>query len=139
MKLSVKSDYAVRAVLGLSLSYGSGKAVRVEKLANDHNIPANYLVQILLELKNHGLVSSQRGKDGGYLLAKPPEDISWGDVIRCIHGPIFEPPSQSDSKSNPVITASWEKLQNALDQTANSLTFDKLVADSESDQEMYYI
>ena len=61
MKLSVKSDYAARAVLGLARHYPNGEALRVEDLASDQHIPANYLVQILIELKAQALVI---GTDG---------------------------------------------------------------------------
>ena len=72
MKLSVKSDYAARAVLGLSRQYSTGAAVRADDLADEQGIPVNYLVQILIELKAAQIVRSQRGKEGGYLLARPP-------------------------------------------------------------------
>ena len=139
MKLSIKSDYGVRAVFGLSRHYGTGKAFRVEKLAREQNIPANYLVQILLELKNQGIVTSQRGKDGGYLLAKSPSEVSFGDVLRCIHGAIFEAPAMNDSNVHQAVKNSWIKLQKQLDETANEMTFDKLIAVADNDQEMYYI
>ena len=98
MKLSVKSDYAVRAVLELARHYGAGVVRRVEELALEQGIPPNYLVQILLELKAKQLVRSVRGKDGGYLLARPPSQITMGDVLRAIHGRVFESPAQSDPK-----------------------------------------
>ena len=70
MKLSLKSDYATRAVLALARRYHEGKAQRVESLAVQHSIPPKYLVQILLELKSKNIVKSIRGKEGGYLLAR---------------------------------------------------------------------
>lgn len=139
MKLSIKSDYGVRAVFGLSKHYGTGKAIRIEKLAKEQGIPANYLVQILLELKNHGIVTSQRGKEGGYLLAKAPSEVSFGDVLRCIHGTIFETPAMEDGEVHQVLRNSWVQLQTVLDETANKLTFDKLIVMAQGDQEMYYI
>ena len=84
VKLSVKSDYAMRAVLDLARAHPSGEVQRVEDIAGRHGIPANYLVQILLELKARGLVRSVRGKEGGYRLAKPPAEITFGDVLRGI-------------------------------------------------------
>ena len=89
MKLSVKSDYAMRAVLELARAHPSGAVQRVEDIAGRHGIPPNYLVQILLELKARGLVQSVRGKEGGYRLAKPPAEITFGDVLRGIHGSVF--------------------------------------------------
>ena len=86
MKLSVKSDYAARAVLGLARHYPTGEVLRIEQLATGQNIPPNYLVQILIELKAQGIAKSVRGKEGGYLLARAPAEISLGDVLRAVHG-----------------------------------------------------
>ena len=72
VKLSVKSDYAARAVLWLSQHYQEGVARTVEEMASAQGIPPNYLVQILIELKSARIVKSLRGKSGGYLLARPP-------------------------------------------------------------------
>ena len=77
MKLSVKSDYAARAVLGLARQFPSGQAVRADDVAAEQMIPVNYLVQILIELKSAQIVRSVRGKEGGYLLARPPAEITW--------------------------------------------------------------
>ena len=81
MKLSVKSDYAARAVLGLARHYPTAVALRVEDLAAEQGVPANYLVQILIELKAQGIARSVRGKEGGYLLARPPAEITMADVL----------------------------------------------------------
>ena len=86
MKLSVKSDYAARAVLGLARHFHTGRAVRVEQLAAEQGISANYLVQILIELKAQGIARSVRGKEGGYLLSRAPTQITMGDVLRAVHG-----------------------------------------------------
>ena len=90
MKLSVKSDYAMRAVLWLAQHYAEGAARTVEEMASAQGIPPNYLVQILIELKSAQIVKSLRGKAGGYLLARAPARISFGDVLRCVHGEVFE-------------------------------------------------
>ena len=65
MKLSAKSDYAARAVMGLARHYQSGASMRVEDLAAEQGIPSNYLVQILLGFKSREIVRSVRGKEGG--------------------------------------------------------------------------
>ncbi len=95
MKLSVKSDYAARAVLGLSRHY-PGRALRIEIIAAEQEIPANYLVQILIELKAQGIVRSVRGKEGGYLLGRPPAQITLGDVLRATNGSVFDTPALTD-------------------------------------------
>ena len=139
MKLSVKSDYAARAVLGLSRQYQSGKALRVEDLANDQNIPQNYLVQILIELKSQKIVKSVRGKEGGYLLNKDPEDITFGEILRCIHGAIFEPAALGNNECPQALKSAWKQMQSSLDTTADSIHFRSILEQDNQTREMYYI
>ena len=139
MKLSVKSDYAARAVIGLARHYPTGAALKVEELAADSGTPANYLVQILIELKSRHIVKSVRGKEGGYLLARPPAEISMGDVLRCVHGRVFDPPALGDPHCPPELRAAWQKLQAALDEAADSITFQQLLDDGAGKEKMYYI
>lgn len=139
VKLSVKSDYAARAVLGLARHYATGAAVRVEDLAAENGIPPNYLVQILIELKAQRIVKSQRGKEGGYSLAKVPSEITFGDVLRCVHGTVFESPGLDDPKSPPELRGAWEQLQRSLDGAANAITFQQLLDEAGDKEKMYYI
>jgi Rrf2 family transcriptional regulator, cysteine metabolism repressor len=139
LKLSVKSDYAARAVLGLSRRFGSGESVRVDDLAEEQGIPSNYLVQILIELKSQQIVKSQRGKEGGYLLARPPGEITFGDVLRCIHGQVFDSPALNDPKCPIELRKSWQLLQSTLDSTADSINFQELLEKSADREKMYYI
>lgn len=139
MKLSVKSDYAARAVLGLARQFHNGKSVRVEDLAREQGIPSNYLVQILLELKSQQIVKSQRGKEGGYLLARPPAEITFGDVIRCVHGEVFDSPAINDPQCPPELRNIWKNLQKLLDDSANAITFQEILEESVNKEKMYYI
>ena len=139
MKLSAKSDYATRAVLGLARRHSSGRSVRMEELAAEQGIPPNYLVQILIELKSQGIVKSLRGKDGGYLLARPPAEITMADVIRCVHGQVFDSPALADPQCPPELRAAWLKLQQTVDATAGAITFQKLLDQSVDKGKMYYI
>lgn len=139
MKLSVKSDYAARAVMSLARHYQNRAALKVEELAEENGIPANYLVQILIELKSHQIVRSVRGKEGGYLLARAPSEITLGDVIRCVHGYVFEPPALADPQCPPELRGAWHRLQTALEDTANAMTFQKLLDESSDKEKMYYI
>ena len=113
--------------------------VTMEELAAAQNIPANYLVQILIELKAQKIVKSLRGKEGGYLLARPPADITLGDVLRSVHGQVFDTPALSDPQCPPELRAAWKKLQTALDQTADSISFQQLVDQGAEKEKMYYI
>ena len=108
-------------------------------MATDQGIPPNYLVQILIELKSAHIVKSQRGKEGGYLLARPPGRITFGDVLRCIHGDIFDSPALSDSKCPAELRAAWQLLQKNLNDTSDAITFQQLVEQSLEKGKMYYI
>lgn len=139
MKLSVKSDYAARAVLGLARHYPAGQALRVEQLAEEQGLPANYLVQILIELKALGIARSVRGKQGGYLLGRAPADISLADVLRAIHGSVFDSPALSDPNCPQELRCAWEDLRLAMEQAASKITFQKLLDEGAGKEKMYYI
>jgi Rrf2 family protein len=139
VKLSVKSDYATRAVLGLARHYPTGEALRVEDLAVEQSVPANYLVQILIELKGQGIARSVRGKEGGYLLARPPAEISLGDVIRAVHGTVFDTPALSDTDCPPELRRAWQRLQQAVNDSADEITFQRLLEERAEKEKMYYI
>lgn len=139
MKLSAKSDYAARAVMGLSRRFASGESVRVEDLAASEGIPPNYLVQILIELKSQQIVKSVRGKEGGYLLARPPGDITMADVLKCVHGQVFDSPALTDPQCPPELRGAWRKLQQAVEETAAGINFQKLLEMCVDKEKMYYI
>lgn len=135
----MKSDYAARAVIGLARRHPAGEALKAEELAAEQNVPANYLVQILIELKSNRIVKSVRGKAGGYLLARPPAEITLGDVLRAVHGQVFDPPALSDSRCSPELHKAWTKLQTTLDETADGINFQQLLDESAEKEKMYYI
>jgi Rrf2 family transcriptional regulator, cysteine metabolism repressor len=137
--LSVKSAYAARAVIGLARHYHTGAAMKVEELAAENGVPPNYLVQILIELKSRHIVKSVRGKEGGYLLARPPAEITFGDVLRCVHGQVFEPPALASGECAPELRGAWRRLQQALDETADSINFQQLLEQGLDKEKMYYI
>jgi Rrf2 family protein len=86
MRVSAKVDYALRACAELAVA-GDGP-VKGERIAQAQEIPLKFLENILLDLKHAGLVSSQRGAEGGYWLARPPEEIPLAEIIRAVEGPI---------------------------------------------------
>ena len=139
MKLSVKSDYAARAVLGLARQHAAGKSQRIEDLAAAYSIPAGYLVQILIELKSRHIVRSVRGKAGGYLLAKPPAEITLGDVLRCVHGQVFDTPALADANCPAELRHAWERFRLGAETTADKITFQQILDESSDKAKMYYI
>jgi Rrf2 family protein len=92
--LSQKAKYALRALLHLAQA-PAGEAVLISDIATKHHIPKKFLEQILLDLKNHGVVQSWRGRSGGYALLKPRSEISFGQVLRIIDGPLAPLPCLS--------------------------------------------
>lgn len=139
VKLSVKSDYAMRAVLDLARAHPSGEVQRVEDIAGRHGIPPNYLVQILLELKARGLVRSMRGKEGGYRLARPPAEITFGDVLRGIHGEVFDTPALSNGQCPPELHRAWHRLKTAAEHASDTVNFQQLVEEGAAKEQMFYI
>ncbi len=89
MKLSKKGEYALRSLIDLGIAADVGRElVQVAELAEKELIPAKFLEQIMQELKSAGFITSQRGKFGGYRLARPADDISIGEIVRLIDGPL---------------------------------------------------
>ena len=87
MRMSAKAEYAVRAMTQLAAT-APGVVVKTDDLAKSQGIPAQFLVDILSDLRADRLVRSHRGRDGGYELARPAGQISVADVLRCIDGPL---------------------------------------------------
>ena len=87
VRISAKADYALRASVELAAA-GSVGPVKGERIAQAQEIPLKFLENILIEMRHAGLVRSQRGRDGGYWLAKPAEEISIADVVRSVEGPL---------------------------------------------------
>ncbi len=139
MKLSAKSDYAARAVLGLARRHSSGESVRADDLAAEQGIPPNYLVQILIELKSQNIVRSLRGKEGGYMLARPPAEVTMEDIIVAIHGQVFDTPALGDAKCPPELKKAWKTLQSTVEDAAAQLDFQKLLDQGADKEKMYYI
>jgi Rrf2 family protein len=87
MKLSLRGEYALRALLVLGLNHGD-HVVKIQAISDQQNIPKRFLEQILNDLRSAGVVESKRGVAGGYRLSKPPEDITLAFVIRHFEGPL---------------------------------------------------
>jgi Rrf2 family protein len=86
MKFGVGVDYSLKALLMLADRYPSAQPLRVEEIAAGQGVPENYLRRLLIELKRGGLVLSQKGPSGGYMLARPPARITMADVVEIIEG-----------------------------------------------------
>ena len=105
--ISKKTKYALKALIYLARKYDQGP-VLISDLARDERIPKKFLELILLSLKNNGILQSKKGKGGGYYLGKPPREISVGNVVRNLDGPLAPVPCVS-------VTA-YAKCQECLDE-----------------------
>lgn len=95
MKVSTRGDYAARALLSLAL-HGSDRPTSVKEIAERTSLPQPYLEQILLAVKGAGLVHSKRGVGGGYVLARPPEEIKLAEILAAVDGPITQVMGEHD-------------------------------------------
>ncbi|MGJ8649424.1 MAG: RrF2 family transcriptional regulator [Opitutaceae bacterium] len=137
MKLSHKLEYACRVLAQLARTFGQEKMAHIDALADAEQIPANYLVQILNELRNAGLIVSKRGKQGGYALAMPPERIRLDAIVKAVEGELLEGNFQDDGHSGGRVAEIWDEIGADFEKTIKTYTLDRfIVADP---GEMYYI
>jgi len=145
MKISAKTEYACIAMLELASRFGSGQPVRIRKIAERHDVPPRFLVQILLQLKGAGLVRSTRGAAGGYHLDRPPEQVSLGEVMRVIEGASNKANGTTTSASpdSPAVKAlsqAWAQVDEVQRDMLNKITFAELLERARAhDDRMYYI
>lgn len=127
MKHSAKTEYAAIAVLELARRWGTAEPVRIREIAANHGVPARFLVQILLQLKAAGLVTSTRGAGGGYQLAVPPADVSLEDIVKIFEpdGPTTRGPERS--RGVTTVRAAWAEAAEAEAAALRSITFADLV------------
>ena len=142
MHVSAKTEYACLAVFELALSYDSGEPVQVRRLATAHGIPSRFLVQILLQLKNAGLVSSTRGAAGGYRLIRSPEEVTVLEVMEAIDGREVSGFSHSSPQS-PTASAlfqTWATAAERQREVLSNTSFAELCKQAaETTEDMYYI
>jgi Rrf2 family protein len=137
VKISVKVEYACRVLVEMARLHGSSQLAQIEHLAKVETVPSNFLAQILSELRNAGLITSKRGIQGGYTLARPPEQISLYDIIKAIDGELLEFSGNHAGRSGRRLKQVWGELRATLDEKARSYTLDALATKDTS--EMYYI
>jgi Rrf2 family protein len=130
MNVSVKCEYALRAVLDLTVTHSSNP-VRIMDIARRQNIPQKFLETILAELKKFGLLESKRGAEGGYLLAKPAEMITVGDVLRSIEGGRTGRASMEDQSP---LSFFWRRVDASLADLVDKTTFADLARQWREDQ-----
>jgi Rrf2 family protein len=141
MKLSAKTEYACIAVLELARRYETKEPVRIRDIADEHGIPARFLVQILLQLKGAGYVASTRGASGGYQLIKPPAKITLGEIMNVIEGKENgDSTLAARSPTAVVLSRTWREITAREQEMLRSITFADLAEKAnETADQMYYI
>jgi Rrf2 family protein len=129
LKASARIEYACLAMLHLAARHGAAEPAPIRDIAESSAIPRRFLVQILLQLKNAGLVASVRGVTGGYELARPPEEISLGEVVAVIEGSERRAANNAprDSTARRVLAKIWQEAAAAQRQRLNSITLADLL------------
>jgi Rrf2 family protein len=144
MRISSKSHYGLLALVELVTNYRLRHPVQVREIAQNQHIPPEYLGQIMVLLKRGGLVYGSRGPAGGYILARPPEDITVMEVLHVLEGPVTGldlRPGMHDRTVSPVtqrLMETWTRAQKAMEKVLEETTLADLCK-PEAEALMYYI
>lgn len=139
MKVSTKGRYGLTIMMDLAARFGE-KPVSLKSVAERHNLSEHYLEQLVAPLRNAGLVKSVRGAYGGYKLSRSPEEITAGDVIRVLEGPIS--PVEFTEEEDPGRRELWRKIRDAIAEVMDNTTLADLnshSSDGDQDSYMFYI
>lgn len=140
MAFSQKSIYALRAVYELSRRNGKGPTT-ISEIAEVQSIPARFLENILIQLKQGGLVESIRGKEGGYKLARSPKELTVGQVLRTVEGQLYpvsclgDNPQDCPMRMDCVFLPMWERAMHAMLSVYDNTSFDDLLREERKRQE----
>ena len=127
MKVSTRGDYAARALLSLAL-HGLDRPTAVKEIAERTALPQPYLEQILLAAKGAGLVRSKRGVGGGYVLARPPEEITLAEILSAVEGPLATPIDEHDHcEGHCVLQEVWVGVSEEMRRLLEGYTLADLV------------
>jgi Rrf2 family cysteine metabolism transcriptional repressor len=149
LRLSTKGRYGVKAMVELALSYGEGP-IALNSIAERQNISIHYLEQLFASLRKAGYVKSIRGAQGGYVLADKPQNITVGDIIRTLEGPlaptdcVIEEDSKECSRAEFCVTRTvWIKIKDSINYVVDSITLQDMIDDYQkmhsNNSYMYYI
>ena len=132
MRISAKTDYAIRAVVEMAAASPDGHLVKAESVADAQQIPLRFLLGILNELRHAGIVDSRRGVEGGYRLAMPAADVTIADIIRAIDGPLanvagVRPDALQLAGSAAPLQQVWVSLRSSIREVLEHVTVADIV------------
>ena len=135
MKLSTKGRYGVRAMVDLAFNYG-GPPTSIKTISKRQNLSEYYLEQLFSPLRKANIIRSVRGAQGGYVLCKPPSEITVGDIMCVLEGPVEIADcidgvecSNVDSCATKLL---WQKIKDSIDDVMNSITLKDIIDDYEA-------
>ncbi|MCR2804808.1 cysteine metabolism transcriptional regulator CymR [Paenibacillus soyae] len=139
MKISTKGRYGLTIMMELAAKYGEGP-ISLKSIAERNQLSEHYLEQLVAPLRNAGLVKSIRGAYGGYILSKEPAEITSGDIIRILEGPIS--PVDFTEEDDPAKRNLWLRIRDSIAEVLDSTTLENLITYKEEetkDSYMFYI
>ncbi|RJE90998.1 Rrf2 family transcriptional regulator [Paenibacillus sp. 1011MAR3C5] len=139
MKISTKGRYGLTIMMELAAKFGEGP-ISLKSIAERNSLSEHYLEQLVAPLRNAGLVKSIRGAYGGYILSKDPAQITSGDIIRILEGPIS--PVDFTEEDDPAKRHLWLRIRDSIAEVLDSTTLENLIAFKEEeakDSYMFYI
>ncbi len=145
VELSCKSEYAILALLELATHHQSGEPLQIRQIAAQQNIPDRYLEQLLATLRRGGLVKSQRGAKGGYLLTREPWKISLLEVLTCLEGldaRTCEEDATPKTVDSTIVEEIWQEARKAANLVLQNYTLQDLCEKRDQRRQvdiMYYI
>ncbi len=139
MKIPKKLDYACRVLIQLARRYDTDTLSQLDELSQCEDVSSNFLAQILTDLRRAGLIESRRGKGGGYLLSRPPGTITLYDIIILFQGHLLEFSPRGKGASSPNVTATWKRLDEALQKETQAVTLDRMMEETDGEAPMYFI
>jgi Rrf2 family protein len=142
MKLSTRSRYAARAIIEIA-KQSNDKPITRKNICESQQISSSYLENILIILKNQGIIKTTRGPKGGYTLAKDPSEITMYDIVNVFEGSIsavhcIDDPTNCERFQNCPTKIVWQELMNAQKKVLESFTIDKLLEISKTNQVFDY-
>lgn len=138
MHNSVKGEYALQAILDLA-SRRSGEPIRIADIAQRQKIPQKFLELILASLKQGGFVQSRRGAEGGYLLARPAESLTIGEVLRYVEGPQQGKSRDRRNGDATPFSEMWQQVDQAISSVIDKTTFADLLRAWQEKQNKYVL
>jgi len=135
MTISVKAEYALQAILDLAMQ-PPGTPVKIADIARRQKIPQKFLELILVGLKQAGFVESRRGAEGGYLLARQPEQLTTGEVLRFVEGP-QQGKGRTRRRAETPFSDMWKRVDSAVAEILEKTTFAELVRTWNEKQRQY--